>query len=302
MSTRVTTDTLTIGEVFEYSIAIQFDREYQSVQYPDTNAFPSSLELIDRQQFRTSDFSDSLVYTLQYFNNQDVQISSLPISLNGTNDSATVFTDPISLYFETVVAKGDTTLKPMKPIYAFPRPWWPWLMAALSIAGFLLWWFKFRDQEVTDSKDAEPQIEPFYNPLEELEAQLLAIKNDSNVAETKNFKLFYSKVGDSIRAYFEDLYNIPALECTSSELLRYLDAYGVDDTLSEKTRVVLRKADLVKFAKYTPTLEDAWQTLDHALEFLERAKLADSARIGRLKAKYDQQFMITSPKKEQGEA
>ncbi|WP_290967945.1 MULTISPECIES: hypothetical protein [Gracilimonas] len=301
VNTRVTADSLTIGEVFEYSIAIQFDREYQNVQYPDTNSFPSSLELLGRQQFRTSDFSDSLVYTLQYFNNEDVQISSMPITLYGTNDSSTVFTDPVSLYFKTVVAAGDTTLKPMKPNFAFPRPWWPWVLAGLALAGFLLWWFKFRDQEKTESVDPEPQIEPFYNPLEELEKQLLVIKNESKVADTKNFKLFYSEVGDAIRAYFEDLYNIPALECTSSELLRYLDAYGVDDTLTEKTRLILRKADLVKFAKYTPTLEDAWQTYDNALEFLERAKLADSARIGRLKAKYNQQFMITPTQKDQGE-
>jgi hypothetical protein len=302
VNTRVTTDSLTVGEVFEYSVAIQFDREYQNVQYPDTNSFPSSLELISRQQFRTSDFSDSLVYTLQYFNNQDVQISSLPITLYGTNDSSTVFTDPVPLYFKTVVAKGDTTLKPMKPIFVFPRPWWPWVLAGLALAGFLLWWFIFRDQEKAERVVSEPQIEPFYNPLEELEKQLLAIKKESKVAETKNFKLFYSEVGDAIRAYFEDLYNIPALECTSSELLRYLDAYGVDDTLTEKTRLILRRADLVKFAKYTPTLEDAWQTYDYALEFLEQAKLADSARIGRLRAKYNQQFMITSTQKEQGEA
>ncbi|WP_421774500.1 hypothetical protein [Gracilimonas sp.] len=301
VNTRVTADSLTIGEIFEYSIAIQFDREYQNTQYPDTNSFPPSLELLERQQFRTSDFSDSLVYTLQYFNNEDVQISSLPITLYGLNDSSTVFTDPVPLYFKTVVAPGDTTFKPMKPIYAFSRPWWPWILGVLAVAGFLLWWFKLRDHDVEESVDTEPQIEPFYNPLEELEKQLLAIRKESKVAETKNFKLFYSEVGDAIRAYFEDLYNIPALECTSSELLRYLDAYGVDDTLTEKTRLVLRKADLVKFAKYTPTLEDAWQTYDYALEFLERAKLADSARIGRLKAKYDQQFMITSPQKDEGE-
>ncbi len=60
--------------------------------------------------------------------------------------------------------------------------------------------------------------------------------------------------------------------------------------MTEKTRVILRKADLVKFAKFTPTLEDAWETFDHAIEFMERAKLADSVRISRLKVKYEAQF------------
>ncbi|MEQ8525423.1 hypothetical protein [Gracilimonas sp.] len=301
VNTRVNTDSLTVGEVFEYSIAIQLDKEYQSVQYPDTNSFPTSLELIGRQQYRVSEFSDSLVYTLQYFDNQDLQISSLPIRLFGVSDSSTIYTAPVALYFKTVVAKGDTTFKPMKPNFDFPRPWWPWVLAGLAIAGFLLWWFRFREQKEGTQVEEKTKVEPFYNPLDELEKQLLAIKRDSKVAETKNFKLFYSEVGDAIRAYFEDLYNIPALECTSGELLRYLDAYGVDDTLTEKTRQILRKADLVKFAKYTPTLEDAWQTHDYALEFLERAKLADSARIARLRAKYNQQFVITTTQKENEE-
>ena len=302
VNTRVNTDSLTIGEIFEYSIAVQFDQEYQRVQYPDTNVFPSSVELIERQQFRTSEFSDSLVYTLQYFSNEDLQISSLPITLFSSADSSIIYTEPVSLFFKTVVAEGDTTLKPMKPNFAFPRPWWPWILAGLALAGFLLWWFKFRDQQEETKVKQKTPVEPFYNPLEELEKQLLAIKKESKVAETRNFKLFYSKVGDAIRAYFEDLYNIPALECTSRELLRYLDAYGVDDTLTEKTRQILKKADLVKFAKFTPTLEDAWQTHDYAIEFLERAKLADSARISRLKAKYNQQFMITSTQKENEKA
>jgi hypothetical protein len=194
-----------------------------------------------------------------------------------------------------VVAEGDTTLKQMKPNFAFPRSWWPWVLAALALAGFLVWWFKFREEPET-SEEPKPEIKPFYNPLAELEKELQDIKANSNIAETKDFKLFYSEVGDAIRTYYEDLYQIPALESTSSELLRYLDAYGVDDKLTEKTRLILRKADLVKFAKFTPTLEDAWKTLEYAMEFLEQAKLTDSARIARLKAKYNEQFILTSPK------
>lgn len=295
VQSRVDTDSLTIGETFIFSLTIQLDQEYRKVQFPDTNSFPPSVELIERQQFKLSEFSDSLKYQLQYFGNEDLRIPSLPVTFYTESDSTVIYSEPVTLYFKTVVAEGDTTLKPMKPNYAFPRTWWPWLLAAALLAGILLWWFKFRDVEEEES-EPEPEIQPFYNPLKELEKTLTAIKKDTDIAQSKDFKLFYSKVGDAIRAYFEDLYNIPALECTSSELLRYLEAYGVDHTLTEKTRIILRKADLVKFAKFTPTLDDAWKTYDHAIDFVERAKLADSARISRLKAKYNEQFMDTSQK------
>ena len=301
VNTRVSTDSVTIGEVFEYALTIQVDQEYQRISFPDTNSFPSSLELIERQQFKLSEFSDSLVYNLQYFGTNDLEISTLPVTIFLEDDSITVYTDPVLVNFKTVVAEGDTTIKAMKPIFDFPRPWWPWILAGLALAGFLLWWFKFR--KVPDAEEEPKQeIEPFYNPLKELEKELMDIKENSEIAQTKDFKLFYSEVGDAIRTYFEDLYNIPALESTSSELLRYLDAYGVDDTLTDKTRIILRKADLVKFAKFTPTLEDAWNTHENALEFLEKAKLTDSARISRLKVKYNEQFIQTSTQTEKEDA
>ncbi len=299
---RVNTDSLSIGDTFQLSLTLQLDKEYQKVVFPDTNSFPPSLQLIDRQQFKVSEFSDSLIYNLQYFGNEDLNISPLPITLFAQNDTSIIYSDPFVLYFKTVVAEGDTTLKPMKPNFDFPRPWWPWALLGIALAGFLLWWFKFRESDAENEEEPKTVIEPFYNPLEALEETLVELKKETNIAQDKDFKTFYSEIGDAIRAYFDELYNIPALECTSRELFRYLDAYGVDDMLVEKTRNVLHAADLVKFAKFTPTLDDAWKTYDYVLEFLERAKLADSARISSLRAKYKEQFIINTTPQEQEEA
>lgn len=290
VQTRIDTDSISVGDTFTYSIILNIDQEYESIQFPDTNAFPASLELIERKQFRLSEFSDSISYKLQYFDNEDLFIPEVTVNLYSESDSNSFQTEPVTLFFKNVVAEGDTTLRPMQPNYAFPRPWWPWVLAAVLLGGFLLWWFKFRDNEDQTESEPEPEIKPFYNPLVAFEEKLERLKANTDLAETRDFKSFYSELGDSIRAYFEELYNIPALESTSTELIRYLDAYGVDDTLHEKTQIILRKADLVKFAKFTPTLDDAWKTYDEATAFLERAKLVDSARIGRLKAKYNAQF------------
>lgn len=294
LQSRVTTDSLTIGETFEYSLTLQLDKEYENIQFPDTNSFPATLDLIDRQLFKVSEFSDSLLFTLQYFGNEDLQISPLAVTLFTETDSTTLFTEPVVLYFKTVVAEGDTTLKPIKPNFTFARSWWPWVLALIALAGGLIWWFYFRKEPQEEEDSLVKEIKPFHNPLAEMEKTLIALKKDNDLAETKDFKGFYSKMSDTIRLYFEDLYQIPALESTSTELLRYLEAYGVDDILTDKTRAVLRKSDLVKFAKFTPTLDDAWNTYDIAIEFLERAKMADASRITRLKAKYNEQFISTS--------
>lgn len=288
--TYVDTDSLKIGDTFQYAFTLQLDKEYENIAFPDTNSFPLSLELIDREQYKLSEFTDSLIYNLQFFGNEDLQIDALPVTLLSEEDTSTIYTDPVLIRFKTVVAEGDSTLKPMKPIFSFPRTWWPWILALIALAGFLLWWFKFKEQPEEDPVEPEPEIEPFYHPIKELEKTLKAIKNKSNIEETKDFKSFYSEVGDAIRTYFEELYKIPALESTSTELIRYLDAYGVDDVMVDKTRTILRKADLVKFAKFTPTLDDAWNTFDEAMHFLGQAKKVDAARVARLKKKYNEQF------------
>lgn len=288
--TNIDTDSLSIGDTFRYSLIIQQDQEYQKIEFPDSTSFPPSVELIDKQQFKLSEFTDSLIYNLQYFGDEDLNLRGMPVTFYSEDDTIQLRTEPALLYFKSVVAEGDTTLKPMKPNFSFSRPWWPWILAGSLLAAFLIWWYKFREEPKEAEPEPQIEIKPFYNPVKELEKSLLSIKKESNIAETKNFKLFYSEVGDAIRTYFEELYNIPALESTSTELIRYLDAYGVDDIMTEKTRIILRKADLVKFAKFTPSIDDAWETFDQAIEFMERAKLADSARISRLKAKYEKQF------------
>ena len=301
VKTYVSADSLTIGEKFEYSLTLQLDQEYNNIIFPDTNAFPPSVDLIEKRQFKLSEFADSLVYSLQFFGNDDLQIPSLPVNLYTDTDSSELYSEPVTLFFKTVVAEGDTTFKSLRDNFEFPRALWPWILALLLLAAFAYWWFKLRENEEQDQKDKISAIDPFYNPLEELEKTLMVIKRDSDLAQTKNFKSFYTAVGDSIRKYFEDLYNIPALESTSTELLRYLDAYGVDENLIEPTRKVLRKADLVKFAKFTPTLDDAFATHDLAMEFLEQAKKTDAARISRLRTEYNRQFIINTSKKDQEE-
>ncbi|MEX0609153.1 MAG: hypothetical protein WD016_12415 [Balneolaceae bacterium] len=290
VNTHISTDSVFVGDVFHYSLVLQLDEEYNRLIFPDTTAFPSSLELLRQQQFKLSQFSDSLAYRLQFFGSEDIRISSMPVVLISGQDSTTIYTDPVVIYFKSMVDEGDSSIRPLKPIFGFPRAWWPWIIAALLIAAFLIWWFKFREEPEKKTTKPLPQIKPFYNPLKELENTLVSIKKNSKVTTTKDFKTYYSEISDAIRKYYEDLYKIPALESTSRELLRYLDAYGADQEMLDYTRKVLMSADLVKFAKYTPTLDDAQNTYEVALNFLERAKQADSTRISHLRSQYEAQF------------
>lgn len=285
---RVSKDSLTVGEPFDLSITLRVEQSYQRIIFPDSTSFPPIVEFIRSRQFRITDFADSVQYQLQFFANQDITLSPYPVVLISATDTTVIFTNPISLYFKTVLPSEDAELKPLKPIFDLSGfPWaWAIIIFGLILAAILAYFTFFRKKEEIE----EPQVVeviPFSSPLAGLEQQLLKLKNEYDLASTKDYKYFYTTLSDSIREYFEELYNIPALESTSRELFRYMDAFGVDHEMIKSTRQVLNRSDMVKFAKFTPTLDDAWKCYQFAVDFLDRARTVDASRISRKKAIFE---------------
>ncbi|HKJ67392.1 MAG TPA: hypothetical protein VKA68_05510, partial [bacterium] len=87
------------------------------------------------------------------------------------------------------------------------------------------------------------------------------------------FKLHFSEVSETLRQYFEDRYFIPALEMTTTEVIRELPAYVSDDGLDQKIEALLSLSDLVKFAKYRPSVAEADRVLTHAFDIVENTKI-----------------------------
>lgn len=284
---KVPQDSLTAGEVFWISLKIQLDQTYDKVIFPDSTIFPETIEWLGMRQYRITDFADSISYRLQFFANQDVILPPFEVGLVLSGDTTYISTNSSFLFFKSVLTSEDAELKPLKPIFAFSQ--FPWILTFIILMVLLAIFLAYR---VFNNKKEVPVIKyvpaaAFQDPLDELEKTLIHLKTGYNLPQTKDFKFFYSSLSDSIRKYFEDLYNIPALESTSRELLRYLDAFGVDHEMIKSTRTILNKSDMVKFAKFTPTLDDAWDCYHESMNFLDRARLIDASRISRKRTEYE---------------
>jgi hypothetical protein len=123
------------------------------------------------------------------------------------------------------------------------------------------------------------------NPLKEFKKSIKKLEN-AELSDREDYKVFYIALGDAIRQYYESLYNLPALESTSRELLSMLKNGSIDKNLMADTRAVLQEADMVKFAKFTPTQKQADRALEKAYNFLERARKIDGPRIEHLRRKH----------------
>lgn len=282
-----TVDSLQVGDTFDFSITLNRDQEYDAIVFPDSSSMPTNFEIRSQSQFKVTSFKDSVYYKLQFFGTVDTVLPKLPVHLVQGQDTTTLYTNLVPVGFRSVLASENESLRPLKPIFDFAAAWWPYILGflLLCIAGYFLYSY-FTRPGTTKTKEPEPFTPtPFVDPLKDLQQHISNLEQ-MKPATPEEFKAFYIDLGDAIRQYFEELYNIPALESTSGEILQKLRKHAIDKQLIDDTRAVLQEADMVKFAKFTPTSEQAQKALRKAHNFLEQAKNIDGSRVEQLRRQH----------------
>lgn len=95
----------------------------------------------------------------------------------------------------------------------------------------------------------ENKREKYIPPFDKFQQQLIQLEQEQN--DNKNY---YSKLIQAFKSYFETTLEIPALESTTEDFLLFLQAKNdvlkwQDNTTLNEVETLLKRADLVKFAK-----------------------------------------------------
>ena len=131
--------------------------------------------------------------------------------------------------------------------------WWKYLLGFLLIIGLaaLIYWFIKKYQK----KKIEAEI--YKTPIEKATSLLNSLEK-KELWQKGEVKEYYSELTNIVRNYIEEAIEIPAMESTTSELIEGLKVASLkkkmmlsQDTI-ENLFVVLKQADLVKFAKSKP--------------------------------------------------
>lgn len=288
VETLVSVDSLRIGDPFEVVLLVGTSQAFPDFTLPE-RPYGEGIGFIDRKRFKISTYRDSVIYRLQYFSISDTVLPGIPVNFYGAGRDTSVRSARIPLFFTSVLPDSEATeaeLRPMKPNYSFPMPLWLLLLiiAGVSAAAIGAWaGWRWWTNRVPEPEPEPLDLPDFEHPIDVLRTTLDGLDSQISRLEAADFDAFYVELGNAIRAYVERVYEIPALEMTSSELLRALDSYRARDPLIQSTRAVLAEADLVKFAKYTPTREMAGFAVSRAREFLRTAQVEDRYRIERMR-------------------
>jgi hypothetical protein len=285
--TFVDTDSLSVGEIFEYTIVV--DSGEQLLSYPSEGDFEEEVELVDRTRYQVQANRDSLVYKLQFFGSEDLILDRKSILLSSASGDTTLFTNRVPIFFKTLLAEEDQEFRPMKPIFEFARSIYPYIIIflILLLTGYLVYrYLKHREETQEQVKPAYQPV-PFINPVNELKDELEQLKSIDDLSSFAEFERFYIKIGDAIRRYLKRVHEIPALEMTTSEITASLKKEFVSAEVISITRKVLNSADMVKFAHFEPTKEQAQSTYDKARTFIEIVSASDAEIIDQMREKHN---------------
>ena len=108
--------------------------------------------------------------------------------------------------------------------------------------------------------------------LEELEK----IKSDK-LWQKGEVKVYYTVLTDTLRDYFTRRFNIPAMEMTSSEIIRSLKYEHDAVDAIERVREIFDISDMVKFAKMEPSQEDNEISIVNAFFIVNKTKKEEVA-------------------------
>lgn len=93
--------------------------------------------------------------------------------------------------------------------------------------------------------------------------------------QQERHKEFYTQITDVLRRYIHERYGINSLEMTSNEILSIIRTKAEEDSVYNNLKQVLSVADLVKFAKYKPFIDENDLSLMNAYFFVNQTKEDD---------------------------
>ena len=285
-------DSVRISTPFNIVLVTPTDIEDEII-FPDSSSFPPTL-FLSQAINRSSATEDSVTYTFQYFGNQDLSLSGLRIFYKVNEDTISIPVPSIRLPFssrlEPIISRGDSLkLNPVKPNFSFFNPWlYALLIGIIAACLSLIWWWYNRSRKKITQSDTSIELPAYESPLQILKRELQQIQQGKYPLTDDAIKIYYSRISDAFRSYYEVLYGFPALESTSRELLEFLKKIVEPSSIIDIIGSLLISSDQVKFAKFKPTEEQIRLILEESFICLNLLKERHKRRLQAHKKEFEQ--------------
>ena len=260
VSSTIDSTAIKIGEELRYKIQVDVDSA-SLVVFSEEQTF-QPLEIINSYPVDSTKKGGYYKLTKTYGLTQfDSGVYTIPKQKIRIGDE-TFFTDSLKVKVNPVVV--DTTkqklfdIKPITDVQKIRSKFWAYvsffLLITLIIAG-LAYWFIWRKKPLTDAEKVAA--------LPAYERARLALENldENSYFQNEEVKLFYSDLTQILRQYLDEKVYDQSLESTTDELvfrlktLQAANQINLKENTIRNIETILKRADLVKFAKSKPDFE-----------------------------------------------
>jgi hypothetical protein len=278
VSAEVDRQTITVGDWIVYTVRAEHDQDLVVVDFPQLGSAWGDFEVLSQRPLQPVRGSQGRVitgkeYIITAFTVGERTTPPLRVSyLDHQGQTQVVETEPIPITVTSVLTGTEGVastldIRALKPQAELPRDW-SWLLwaglagLALALALLALLWFLARRRKRAGA--AAPAAVVDLRPPEEVAYEELGRIAGLQLVEQGRFKEHYSLTADCLRRYAEGIYGIPAMDRTTEEFHAALRRARVDGQQVSLFVDFLGESDLVKFARYVPSVEEARKALPRA--------------------------------------
>lgn len=263
---------LTIGDPVSYTVTVEHApdiRILSSIPAPDSDILEiKKIEDINKKGKKTVISGKKFVLTTYRLGEFILE----PVKIEYRKEGQPVKSLLTNKLYLTVrsIAEGEAKedIRDVKTVVPFKfrmgKALWGVLILILLVCGYLLFRF-FRGKKIA--------LAPAPPPLTPEEEALLHLGElyESDLLKRGLIKIYYLRLSEILRVYFEKRYKILAVESTTFEILRALKPQHLQTGLYQKIQSVLEAADLAKFAKWVPTAPEVLQLNKKSEEIIKES-------------------------------
>lgn len=294
---QTTPESLTVGDHVTVDVQVDAPAGAQ-VTFPqppasrwaevlDLHTIPPASEGTPSAEKASSSASDGVTqtwtgrYTLALFGVGDVVLPPWTVEVQADTSVTTVHTDSLRFFVASVLddsmaAADIRDLKPQQDLRV-PLPLWVWIVAAVVLLAALgVWWIRRRRSRRVVIAPVAPPVSAQQWAL----AELAHLENRKLPLDGK-IKEHHVRLSEILRGYLERApqFGFTALEQTSGEILRELRQRQYKQDVQDTLARLCEEADLVKFAKHEPSVDECDAALERVRHFVMQSAQSTAAAL-----------------------
>jgi hypothetical protein len=273
----IDTNNILIGDHVNLKLSFTFPAKGIVIWPAINDTITKNIEIINLSKLDTTFTSDknnitfNQTITITSFDSGSFVIPPIDFAFHLPGDTSKIhsFTSPLTLYVNTIPVDTNLAIKDIKAPLRAPitfKEMLPWILGAIGLIAIIL----ITVYIVRKRMKKQPLIS--FNKVV-IPAHIKALQKLEEMREKKIWqkgmvKEFHSELSDILRTYIEEVYNIPAMEMISEEIIYKLKSTSIEEESVKKLQNILRLADMVKFAKFSPLPDENDFNLRNAVIFV----------------------------------